>query len=116
MARPVGPMPDIGAFEYDGPPEEPTLVVTTLADAADPYDFRTSLREAITLANTTPEADTIEFAEGLTGTITLTPGPPRPIHGHDDCRPRGRRAHRREEHGPKALPSSGSSLSFMREK
>jgi uncharacterized delta-60 repeat protein/CSLREA domain-containing protein len=55
-------------------PEAPGLVVTTLADVADPYDGQTSLREAIAYANTLPGPNTITFQPGLTGTITLTGG------------------------------------------
>ena len=58
---------DIGAFSLG-------IVVTTTADTIDPTDNLTSLREAITLANTTAGNDQISF--NLTGTspytITLT--------------------------------------------
>src|SRR5262249_49360320 len=50
------------------------LVVDTLADSTDPSDGKTSLREAIALANGAPGPNTIIFAAGLTGTITLTQG------------------------------------------
>src|SRR5262249_26826317 len=46
-----------------------TFTVTNLSDSgAD------SLRAALALANANPDADTIDFALGLTGTITLTTG------------------------------------------
>ena len=48
------------------------LEVTTLADTDDSVcDANCSLRDAITVANANVEADTITFADGLTGTITL---------------------------------------------
>jgi titin len=54
--------------------ETPSLTVTTLADVSDPFDGQTSLREAITYANSLPGASTITFGPGLSGTITLTGG------------------------------------------
>ena len=45
---------DFALARYLGDAEAPGLVVTTTADAADPYDFQTSLREAIAYANTFP--------------------------------------------------------------
>ncbi|HXG78677.1 MAG TPA: choice-of-anchor Q domain-containing protein, partial [Methyloceanibacter sp.] len=60
---------DLGAFEASH-----ELVVTTLNDVVDSTDGLTSLREAITLANGTPGADTITFATGLNGTIRLDGG------------------------------------------
>ena len=51
----------------------PTIFVTTLNDTvAD--DGLTSLREAITQALTQPGADTITFADGVSGPINLTQG------------------------------------------
>ena len=44
-----------------------TFIVTTLNDSG-----AGSLRQAITDANANPGADTIMFANGLTGTIALT--------------------------------------------
>ena len=46
-----------------------TLTVTTLADAGPG-----SLRQAVADANAAPGLDTVRFAGGLTGTITLTSG------------------------------------------
>src|SRR5262249_41903768 len=70
---------DIGAFEQQ-------LVVTTLNDGgADDFNGGDltaelsdggglSLREALALANADPDADTITFQAGLTGTIMLASG------------------------------------------
>ena len=52
--------------------EAPSLVVTTLADVSDPYDGQTSLREAITYAETLAGHHDITFASGVTGVIDLT--------------------------------------------
>jgi len=46
-----------------------TYTVTSLADAGPG-----SLRDAVEQANANPGPDTINFAAGLTGTITLTSG------------------------------------------
>ena len=52
-----------------------SLVVDTLEDVVDATDEVNSLREAIAYAETLGgDADTITFAEGLTGTITLAQG------------------------------------------
>ena len=52
-----------------------SLVVDTLEDVVDATDEVNSLREAIAYAETLGgDADTITFAEGLTGTITLAHG------------------------------------------
>jgi hypothetical protein len=56
--------------------EARSLVVTTAADSVDPYDGLTSLREAISYANTLAGNNTITFDPSLDGqTITLTQGP-----------------------------------------
>jgi CSLREA domain-containing protein len=55
-----------------------TFTVTTLADETDPADGLLSLREAITAANANFDADVIQFAAGLSGTINLS------IPGNDD--------------------------------
>src|SRR5262249_47457359 len=61
---------DIGAFEL-----QQSLVVTTLQDnEMDDAPNGTSLRGAIELANTKSTPQTITFAPGLTGTITLALG------------------------------------------
>jgi hypothetical protein len=62
---------DIGAFEA-----QPSLVVTTLQDnyATEAGVGGTSLRGAIDYASSKSTAQTITFAPGLTGTITLTLG------------------------------------------
>ncbi len=75
VARPQGAGPDIGAFEIDRgevPPERDTgTYVTTLADNHT-GDGELTLREALTYAATTPEADVITFAPSLAGgAITL---------------------------------------------
>ena len=72
--RIVGGGVDIGAYESGA-----SLVVTTLVDedngTADPiFGSGTSLREAINFAETKSTPQTITFAPGLTGTITLTLG------------------------------------------
>ena len=51
-----------------------SLVVDTLLDETTPGDGLTSLREAIMAANANPGPDTISFAPGLTGTISLMMG------------------------------------------
>ena len=61
---------DIGAHEA-----QPTLVVTTTSDHPDDGDCSLAdctLREAIRAANQAPNADTIAFASGVSGTINLT--------------------------------------------
>ena len=61
---------DIGAFELVI--ELASLIVTTDQDVVDNLDQRTSLREAVLLANSTVGADTITFDPSLSGsTITL---------------------------------------------
>ena len=52
--------------------ETPSLIVTTLGDVVDNTDGLTSLREAISFANARAGADTIGFATGVRGTITLS--------------------------------------------
>jgi CSLREA domain-containing protein len=65
---------DIGAVESGAF----RIVVNTLADEDDregpALGAGTSLREAITFANTDPYGDTIGFAAGLVGTLSLTLG------------------------------------------
>lgn len=56
---------DLGAVE--GLAEDPSLVVTTLADSVDAFDGLTSLREAVAFANAQAGADTITFDAGLDG-------------------------------------------------
>lgn len=52
-----------------------TFTVTTSADSVDAADGKLSLREALTLANGNPDADTITFASSLEGkTIALSKG------------------------------------------
>lgn len=56
--------------------EEASFVVTTLDDVVDAFDGKTSLREALTLAGSDPDANTITFDASLAGgTIVLTSGP-----------------------------------------
>ncbi|GAB5403669.1 MAG: hypothetical protein Aurels2KO_19000 [Aureliella sp.] len=68
---------DIGAFEVRATKEAASLQVTTTLDVVDPFDQLTSLREAIAFANSgdadgvNGPSDTISFASGLSGTITL---------------------------------------------
>ena len=45
--------------------------MNTLLDVTDRFDYKTSLREAITFANSAMGADRITFAPGLTGTVLL---------------------------------------------
>jgi uncharacterized delta-60 repeat protein len=51
--------------------ETPSLVVTTRADVTNPYDGKTSLREAIAYADSLGGNKTITFAPGLSGAIDL---------------------------------------------
>ncbi|MBY0278236.1 CSLREA domain-containing protein [Candidatus Binatia bacterium] len=66
---------DIGAYEssFSGPVLQQTFVVTKKADTNDGSCSVAdcSLREAITAANDAPTSDTITFAPGASGTITL---------------------------------------------
>jgi|GEM_PF-881420 len=62
FARAIGPI-DIGAFEQQV--EFASLVVNTTSDIVDNTDFVTSLREAITFANSQTGSDTITFDAGL---------------------------------------------------
>jgi CSLREA domain-containing protein len=50
-----------------------TFVVNSLGDAIDPDDGVMTLREAITSANTLPDADTIAFSIPGTGVQTISP-------------------------------------------
>lgn len=70
---------DIGAFErqpFAALPVE--LVVTTLDDELDPHPEGDandlSLREALDLANLQPGVDTVRFADGLSGRLTMSLG------------------------------------------
>ena len=54
--------------------ESPSLVVTTLDDVVDRYDEQTSLREALTYAETFDTPVAVTFADGLTGTVALAGG------------------------------------------
>ena len=51
-----------------------TFTVTTTADLVDPNDGELSLREAVTKANATAAADTINFDAVLEGTTLLLTG------------------------------------------
>ena len=82
-----------------------TFEVNTLVDEADygattiifvgfppipivvPIGPDTSLREAIALANATPEEDTITFADNLSGSIRLTQGTEISITSSPICYP-----------------------------
>jgi hypothetical protein len=70
--RSSGGKVDLGAVEMQL--SSFSLVVSTLADKYDDTSAGTSLREAIALADTESTPQTITFAPGLTGTITLTLG------------------------------------------
>ena len=55
--------------------EVPSFIVTTTEDIVDAFGGQTSLREAVALANSDPDENTITFATSLAGsTITLTNG------------------------------------------
>lgn len=55
------------------PAQAATLTVSKTADTNDGVcDFDCSLREAITVANSNRQTDTIQFATSVSGTITLT--------------------------------------------
>jgi CSLREA domain-containing protein len=64
---------DIGAVELDTSQTGPTFVVTTIADHNDGTCSvgDCTLREAINVSNSANGANTITFASGLTGVITL---------------------------------------------
>ena len=67
------PVSDTSANQLQA--ETPGLVVTTASDVVDPFDGKTSLREALAYADSHAGADTITFAASLAGqTITLTQG------------------------------------------
>jgi hypothetical protein len=76
VSRLQGARPDIGAFELEAPtprdPEPGSLVVTTLDDVVDPYDDRTSLREALAFATSRPGGDTVSFDAALSGSIDMS--------------------------------------------
>ena len=71
---------DIGAVEFQETTEQPSLIVTSATDVLDSSDNKTSLREAVLLANSNPDASTITFASGSGeafqngGTVRLTMG------------------------------------------
>ncbi|MEM1159430.1 MAG: choice-of-anchor Q domain-containing protein [Pseudomonadota bacterium] len=64
---------DLGAFELTQQ-ENRSLEVKILTDTVDPFDNQTSLREAMSFASDQAGADTVTFADGLSGTINLTQG------------------------------------------
>ncbi|WP_222435032.1 beta strand repeat-containing protein, partial [Phaeobacter marinintestinus] len=65
-----GNISDLGALEVLV--EAPSLIVTTASDVVDVYDFETSLREALALANSDADLSTITFDASLSGqTIVL---------------------------------------------
>lgn len=68
VARPPSVGIDMGAFQTN------QLIVNTLTDPASPVTGLLSLREAIADANSLGGDQTITFASGLSGTITLTDG------------------------------------------
>ncbi|MBI1325663.1 hypothetical protein GC170_21065 [bacterium] len=70
FARILGGTVDIGAVEFG---ETPSLIVTTALDVVDPTDGWTSLREAVTYANSLTGPHTVTFIAGLTG-VWLTTG------------------------------------------
>ena len=56
-------------------PEAASLVVTTASDSVNQFDNLTSLREAVSFANSDPDASTITFDAGINGQeIDLTGG------------------------------------------
>lgn len=55
-------------------PEAASFVVTTASDVVDPFDNLTSLREAIALANSNSDLNTITFAPGLNGQPIVVSG------------------------------------------
>ena len=68
-----GPQPTPTPFSTPTPSPLPALVVSKTADTNDgTCNADCSLREAITAANAAGSADTITFAAGANGTITLT--------------------------------------------
>jgi hypothetical protein len=71
--RKFGSFVDMGAFESQEV-QSMTFTVTTNSDVVNAQDGQTSLREAISLANSNPGADSIVFAPGLSGTMLMTGG------------------------------------------
>ena len=59
----------------------PTFTVTTASDTVNAGDGVLSLREAVTLANNTAAADTINFSAGLDGQILTLAGGELDING-----------------------------------
>jgi hypothetical protein len=55
--------------------EAPSLVVTTASDVVSNSDGLTSLREAVTYANSNPDVSTITFSDGTGGSTDFTTAP-----------------------------------------
>jgi CSLREA domain-containing protein len=74
--RRIGTHVDIGAYELDHAQTGSTLTVNTTLDGADDTcgETRCTLRDAINTANAAGGGNTVDFAPGLGGTITLTQG------------------------------------------
>jgi CSLREA domain-containing protein len=76
LSRPIGSHVDIGAYELDHAQTGATLTVNTTLDDADGMcgETRCTLRDALIAANAAGGGDTVLFAPGVSGTITLTLG------------------------------------------
>ena len=76
LSRPIGSHVDIGAYELDHAQTGATLTVNTTLDDTDGMcgQTRCTLRDALNAANAAGGGDSVLFAPGVTGTISLSLG------------------------------------------